>query len=185
MNLAEQIRYNYSDYLEWDDDVRYELIDGVPYAMAAPSQRHQQTAGELHGQLWQFLKGKRCRVFIAPFDVRLNAENYDDIVVQPDLLVVCDKSKLDGKGCVGAPDMIIEILSPSNTRHDMHVKFRLYQKAGVKEYWIVDPDSRTVSVHILENGKYFRHSYGDTDIVPVEVLDGCQINLTDVFEEVE
>ena len=183
MNLAGEIRYNYDDYLTWDDDIRYELIDGVPYAMAAPSQAHQEISGEIFRQLSNFLKGKPCKVFHAAFDVRLNAESYDDIVVQPDLLVVCDKSKLDGKSCVGAPDMAIEILSSSNTRHDTVVKFRLYQKAGVKEYWVVDPDKKSVNVYLLENGKYFTVTYSDNDIVPVNVLDGCEINLADVFAE--
>jgi len=184
MSLAEKIRYTYADYLEWDDDVRYELIEGVPYAMAAPSQAHQEISGGLFGQLWQFLKGKRCKVFHAPFDVRLNAESFDDVVVQPDLLVVCDRSKLDGRGCVGAPDMAVEILSPSNTKHDVFVKFRLYQKYGVREYWVVDPGGRTVSVHTLENGRYFTAVYGDADAVPVYVLEGCEIDLADVFAEV-
>ncbi|MDR0310408.1 MAG: Uma2 family endonuclease, partial [Acidobacteriota bacterium] len=122
---------------------------------------------------------------IAPFDVRLNADTYDDTVVQPDLLVVCDRSKPDGKCCVGVPDMIIEILSPSSGRHDKLVKFHLYQKAGVREYWIVDPETKTVQVCILENGKYVTTMYGDTDTdtVPVHVLDGCVIGLKDVFEE--
>ena len=183
LNLAEEIRYNYEDYLTWDDAVRYELIDGVPYLMAGPSQAHQEISGELFFQLRQFLKGKPCKVFHAAFDVRLNAESYDDIIVQPDLLVVCEKSKLDGRSCVGAPDMIIEILSPANPRHDTAVKFRLYQKAGVREYWVVDPDRKTVSVHVLEKGKYFTAVYFDDDIVPVSVLSGCQIYLSDVFEE--
>ena len=185
MNLAEEIRYNYSDYLEWDDDVRYELIDGVPYLMAAPSQKHQELSGELFRQLSNWLRGKRCKVFHAAFDVRLNAKSYDNIVVQPDLLVVCDRRKLDGRSCVGAPDMIIEILSPTNARHDEFVKFGLYQKAGVREYWIVDPESKTVSVHILENGRYYTDVYLAEDTVPVYVLEGCEINLADVFAEDE
>jgi Uma2 family endonuclease len=98
---------------------------------------------------------------------------------------VRDKSKLDGKSCNGAPDMIAEILSPSNTKHDTIVKFRLYQKYGVKEYWVVDPRNKTVSVHILENGKYFTFAYEDRNVIPVHVLAGCRINLADVFKENE
>ena len=147
------------------------------------SQDHQAIRGELHGQLWQFLKGKPCKVFSAPFDVRLNADSRDDTVVQPDLLVVCDKSKLNGKSCVGAPDFVIEILSNSTARLDTFVKFRLYQRAGVREYWIVNPETRTVQVCSLENGRYVVNVYGDTDVVAVSALGGCRIDLADVFGE--
>ena len=187
MNSAEMQNYTYADYLTWGDDVRYELIDGYAYVMESPSQRHQELLLEIAARFRDFLKGKPCKVFIAPFDVRLNADSLDDIVVQPDLLIVCDKSKLDGKSVTGAPDMVMEILSTSNSRnkrHDTFVKFKLYQKAGVREYWIVDPDENTVSVYILENGKYFAALYDETDIVSVHVLENCEINLKDVFEAV-
>jgi Uma2 family endonuclease len=186
--------YTYSDYASWNDDTRYELIDGMPYLMSpAPSEAHQTIAAELTYQLVSFLKGKPCKVLPAPFDVRLNADDGDDTVVQPDLLVVCDSietntengspgsSKLDGKVCTGAPDMVIEILSPSTARMDKFIKFRLYQKAGVREYWIVDPDTKTVQVCFLKNGEYVINAYDDTETVPVQVLKGCAINLTDVF----
>ena len=181
MGLPEKKQYyTYADYLTWDDDERWELIDGVPYAMASPSTTHQRICGELYGQLWQFLKGKPCEVFIAPYDVRLNATEEDDTVVQPDL-VVCDDAKIDDKGCNGAPDMVIEILSPSTAAHDRFRKFITYQNAGIREYWIVDPDYRTVQVHILENGRYFIKIYGETETIPVHILDGCEINLSGVF----
>ena len=186
MNVAENRRYNYADYITWDDKERYELIDGIAYGMASPSQAHQEASGETFRQLSNFLRGKPCKVYHAPFDVRLNADSFDDIVVQPDLLVVCDKSKLDGKSVVGVPDMIIEILSSSNARnkrHDKVTKFRLYQKSGVREYWIIDPENKTAEVYILENGKYIANLYSDEDNVPVHVLDGCEINLTDVFAD--
>ena len=186
MSLLENRRYNYSDYITWDDKERYELIDGVLYAMASPSQAHQEASGEIFRQLSNFLRGKPCKVFTAPFDVRLNADSLDDIVVQPDILVVCDKSKLDGKSVVGAPDMIIEVLSSStarNKRNDTVTKFKLYQKAGVREYWIIDPESQTVTVYNLENGKYIANNYSDEDIVPVHVLEGCEINLAEVFDD--
>jgi len=127
------------------------------------------------------LRGKTFEVYYAPFDVRLNAYSFDDIVIQPDILVVCDKSKLDGKSVKGAPDLIIEILSPRNTRHDTVTKARLYRKAGVREYWIVDPNAKTVQICILENGKYVIHDYNDDDIIPVYTLKGCEINLSEVF----
>jgi len=146
-NLAQKPRYTYADYIKWDDSIRYELIDGVAYAMAAPSRLHQKISGEIFRQLSNFLKGKQCEAYAAPFDVRLNVDSYDDIVVQPDLLVVCDESKHDGQSVIGAPDFIIEILSPKNTKHDTDLKYRLYQKAGVKEYWIVNPFRRTVEVY--------------------------------------
>jgi Uma2 family endonuclease len=180
-NLAEEKRYAYQDYITWNSKIRYELIDGAAYAMAAPSQAHQEILGELHRQLANFLRGKSCKVFVAPFAVRLNSNSFDDIVVEPDLLVVCDKSKLDGKSVKGAPDFIIEILSPFNTRHDTFTKFRHYQRAGVLEYWIVDPVSKSVQVNILENGKYVGRTYSDEDIVVVHTLEGCQINLAEVF----
>jgi len=180
-NLAEERRYTYADYITWDSKIRYELINGVAYAMASPSRLHQEVLGELHFKLKQFLQGKPCKVFVAPFDVRLNANSFDDTVVQPDILVVCDKSKLDGKSVKGAPDMIIEILSPSNSRHDTVTKLKLYRKVGVREYWIVDPLEKTVQVYILEHGKYVFSDYSENDIVSVHTLEGCQINLADIF----
>ena len=184
---AENQRYTYSDYYEWNDGKRWELFEGIPYAMSpAPTWRHQGIVGNLHMQLAVFLKGKSCKVFPAPIDVRLNADAYDDTVVQPDITVVCDLSKLDDKGsCTGAPTMVIEVLSPSTSKKDRSTKMRLYQKAGVCEYWIVDPDSYTIMVHILENGKYTITAYDDEsdDAIPVHTLAGCVIRLSDVFEQ--
>ena len=107
----------------------------------------------------------------------------DDTVVQPDLVVICDHSKLSGTGCVGAPDMVIEILSPSTARNDRTLKFDIYRRSGVREYWIVDPDTKTVSVHVLKSGEYVTRAYTDADSVAVHVLEGCTINLADVFED--
>jgi Uma2 family endonuclease len=152
--------------------------------MSAPLRKHQGISGQLFKQLIIFLTGHPCKVYYAPFDVRLFGRgDNDDTVVQPDITVVCDKSKLDEKGCNGAPDMIIEILSPSTLRHDTVRKFNKYLQAGVREYWIVDPESKTVSVHILENGQYATKEYADTDTISVYILKGCQINIQDVFEE--
>ena len=181
--LPEYKRYTYADYCTWGDEERWELIDGVPYAMSAPSQAHQEAFGVLFNQLYNYLKGKHCKVFAAPFDVRLNYDTGDDTVVQPDLLVVCDKAKLDEKGCNGAPDMVIEILSPSTARHDRFVKFRLYQKYGVREYWIVDPETKTVQAHVLDEGRFYTTIYADTDDIQVHVLEGCTINLVGVFNQ--
>ena len=184
MEVEEPARkYTYEDYLNSDDETRYELIDGVIYMMSSPSQAHQDILGELHGRLWSFLRGKPCKVYQAPFDVRLNADTADDTVVQPDLLVVCDMKKLDGKACVGAPDMVIEVLSPSTSKKDKTTKLNHYLKAGVRELWIVDPDDKTVTVYILKNGEYIVRAYDDSGTVPVHVLDGCQINLKEVFAQ--
>ena len=176
-------RYTYADYCLWDDEKRWELIDGVPYAMSAPNRRHQKISSQLNRLIGNYLVGKPCDVYAAPFDVRLNADKRDDIVVQPDLLVVCDKSKLDDKGCIGAPDMVIEILSPSTMMLDKNLKFNKYLLSGVQEYWIIDPDSDTVSTHILENGEYVVHTYGGGATIPVHVLTGCAIDMNEVFTE--
>ena len=174
--------YTYADFITWDEDVRYELIDGEAYLLAAPNVAHQRISGELHGQIWQFLKGKPCEVFHAALDVRLNADEDDNTVLEPDIVVVCDRSKLaGGKACVGAPDMVAEILSPSTAGRDCILKLEKYQKAGVREYWIVDPESRSVGVHVWDNGKTVFHAYEETDTVPVHVLEGCAISLPDVF----
>ena len=176
-------RYTYADYCSWSDCERWELIDGAAYAMSpAPSWIHQAISGNLYVQLFRYLQGKPCKVFAAPFDVRLNADTEDDTVVQPDLVVICDRSILSGTGCNGVPDMVVEILSPFTAKHDRFLKFNIYQKAGVREYWIVDPDTKTVSVHVLKNGEYVTSAYGDSNTVPARVLEGCEISLPDVFD---
>ena len=175
--------YTYSDYLQWDDDKRRELIDGIPYLMSAPNRKHQSISGKLHIKLAMYLEGKTCKVYYAPFDVRLNADTLDDTVVQPDILVVCDHSKLDDAGCKGAPDMVIEILSPSTSRYDRTLKFKTYLKTGVKEYWIIDPEAERLEANILTNGEYITKIYQETDIAPVTVLKGCEINLAEVFDD--
>ena len=177
-------KYTYADYASWDDGNRYELIDGAAYMMSAPIVAHQRISRELLRQIANFLAGKQCEVFNAPFDVCLNARgDSDDTVVQPDLLVICDSSKLDKKRCNGAPDMIIEIVSPSSSKHDRFIKLNKYLKAGVREYWIVDPDDNILNAHVLENGKYVISVHGSEDTVSVHVLEGCEINLPDVFAD--
>jgi len=176
-------RFTYSDYESWDDGNRYELIDGFAYMMSAPSTAHQSILMDLSRQFATFLKGKQCKVFAAPCDVCLNGlGDEDDTVVQPDLLVVCDETKIEKKRCNGAPDMTVEILSPSTTKQDLLTKLVKYQKAGVREYWIIDPDTEIVNVHILENGHYIISSYEKYETIAVNVLDGCVITLSDVFE---
>lgn len=182
--LRKDRRYTYADYAGWDMPDRYELIDGEPYMMSSPSRTHQVIVGELYGQLRGFLKGKPYKVYISPFDVRLNAAgDNDDTVVQPDILVVFDSSKIDESGCNGAPDMIIEVVSPSSGKLDRLIKLQKYQEAGVKEYWIVEPDSQTLLVYSLESGKRVSVTYFDADSVPVKILPGCLIDMREVFAE--
>ena len=178
-------RYTYADLQTWSEDERWELIDGIPYAMSSPTAKHQTILIELATQLNTFLKGKPCTVFIAPFDVRLNADTSDDTVLQPDVLVICDREKISTSSCIGAPDLTVEILSPSTAIRDMVVKLNLYKKYGVREYWIIDPESKTVSVYILDNGRYYITAYAETGTLPVHILEGCDIDLTEVFTEIQ
>ena len=174
-------RYTYADYVKWDDDTRYELIDGVPYAMSAPSRRHQKILGRLFLQLGNFLKGKSCEVYLSPFDVRLNADTCDDTVVQPDIVIICDDKKLNDAGCKGPPDMAIEILSPSTSNHDRITKFNKYLQFGVREYWIIDPETESLTVHIIKDEDYITRVYIE-DSAPIHILGGFTIDLKDVFE---
>jgi len=178
--------FTYSDYLTWDDDKRWELIYGVPRMMAAPTYNHQRILGSIFAEIFHYLKGKKCEVFLAPCDVRLNHDTEDDIVVQPDLLIVCDPSKLDDiKSCKGAPDMIAEILSPSTGKHDRITKLKLYKDAGVREYWIIDPVRRTVQVNFFENpDKPEIYYQDDTENIRVNILDDFEISMKSIFANV-
>lgn len=182
MELPREKKYTYADYLTWTDEARCELIDGEVYMMSpAPSSTHQRIVRNLTMQLAIYLQGKTCEVFPAPFDVRLSADAGDDTVVQPDLSVICDPGKITERGCKGAPDMIVEILSPSSASHDQVVKFNKYLEAGVAEYWMVSPEARTVQVYLLKDGGYFSRAYGDTDTIAVGVLEDCHIHMADIF----
>lgn len=186
---AEKEYYTLTDYLTWDGHERYELIDGIPYNMSpAPLPKHQSISGALYAQIWLFLEGKPCEVYPAPFDVYPLAdsdETSDDIdtVVEPDITVVCDPSKVDDHGCKGAPDFVVEVLSPSNFRHDRLVKYNLYMRAKVREYWIVDPREKTVEVYLLDENGYLKLSeiYGENDTAKITVLNDCPIDLKRVF----
>ena len=187
---AEKERYTFADVLAWPDDERAELIDGEAVMMAPPpSSTHQEISVELTRQLANYLEGKRCKVYHAPFAVRLFEKDGDspedvDTMVEPDISIVCDQSKIDKHGCKGAPDMVAEILSPSTQRHDRLVKLNLYQRAGVREYWIADPDNKSIQVFTLESDALkIREDYGREDIAKVNVLDGCFIELNKVFSE--
>ncbi len=187
--LDPHAHYTYGDYLTWPHDIRYELIDGQAYLMApAPSLDHQDIAGEIYFQLRQALDGKPCRPYISPVDVRLPKGNEDDAeidtVVQPDVLVVCDPSKLERRGVRGAPDFVVEVLSPSSAFHDHQRKREVYERAGVREYWLVDPVERTVLVYLLDDrGKYGKPEVyelaGETEI---QVLPGVTIHWDDLID---
>jgi len=187
-------RYTYADYLQWLDEKRRELLNGIVHLMTpAPSRIHQEVSGKLFYLFFSFFveqNRNRCKVYCAPFDVRLpvsenNTEDKDIVtVVQPDITVVCDPSKLDDKGCLGAPNLIVEIVSPATSKKDMHDKFYIYERAGIKEYWIVNPNDRNISVFVLnEQGKYqLQGMYaGDMAIKPT-IFDNLNINLKDIFK---
>jgi Uma2 family endonuclease len=182
-------KFTYQDYLKWHDDERWEIIDGEAYNMTpAPSRAHQEILGALFNTFYNYLADKSCKVYVAPFDVRLpgNESELDVInVVQPDLTVVCDPSKLDEKGCAGSPDLIVEIISPSTAAHDYIRKLALYERRQVPEYWVVHPVDKTVMVFLLtENREYGKpHIYAGEDQVPVVLFPDLIIDLKKVFAE--
>jgi len=177
--------FTYADYKDWElaEGERYELIYGEAFAMSAPNERHQLVLMELAAQFHVYLRGKPCKVFPAPYDVRLyySGDDNDDTVVQPDITVVCDEKKRGNEGCRGAPDLVVEILSPSNSAVEMQRKLSLYQRAGVKEYWIVDGENKELMVyHFGDKLGFF--VYKSEDTVPVAVLPGLTVLLKQVFE---
>jgi len=180
--------HTYADYCAWPDEVRYELIDGVAYAMTGPSRVHQEVLLEMAIQIRSALDGLPCRPYIAPFDILLPRGNEDasrvDTVVQPDLVVVCDRSKLNDRYCLGAPDWVVEILSPSTASLDHIQKRALYERAGVREYWLVHPVDRMVTIYRLEDGRYGRPDvFALTGRLPVGILPAIEIDWEQVFRE--
>ena len=189
---SEKEKFSYADYLTWNDDQRWELINGEPLLMSpAPNRFHQTVSRKIEFQIESYLRGKSCEVFYAPFDVRLAepGTHTEDIidVVQPDLLVICDPSKLDKRGCLGAPDWIIEIVSPSTASKDHIMKRELYERFGVIEYWIVQPMDRLVMVYQLTpDARYGKPAvYSESDVIPVGILPELQIDLKEVFAGIE
>ena len=175
--------YSYADYLVWKIKERVELLKGKILEMSAPSPIHQEISGNLQGALFVFLKNSRCKLYTAPFDVRFPQKGESQVytVVQPDLCVVCDLEKIDSKGCVGAPDLVVEILSPGNSKKEMKSKFALYQEEGVREYWIVDPERELVFVYVAENKK-FRPTLPITDdYVRSTIFPNFSIHTADIF----
>ena len=180
--------YTYADYLLWQFTERVELLRGKIRQMAAPSMKHQRISIRFSRILANALWQTPCQVFAAPFDVRLTRTREDkDVitVVQPDLCVICDSAKLDDRGCNGAPDLIIEILSPGNSRTEMRDKFELYQEAGVLEYWIVSPIEKTIQIWTLDDqGIYIsRQPKVEGDIATTPIVSNLEVNVTEVFED--
>ena len=182
--------YTYRDYRQWPDDERWELIDGVAYAMSAPTFGHQEIVVELGRQFGNFLKGKDCRVVVAPCDVffyRLREQDEDDIdtVVQPDVLVVCDRDKIRDRGVWGAPDLVVEILSPSTSRKDQNEKFNLYQRSGVKEYWVVDPTGHWIQQYVLgPHGQFgIEVTFEGKGTLECQVLPGFRLIVAELWPE--
>jgi Uma2 family endonuclease len=189
-NRKENNSYTYKDYLEWPEEERWEMIEGVAYNMTpSPSRSHQKISAALVNAIYQYLKGKNCEVYYAPFDVRLpegdEENNKIKTVVQPDIVVICDPSKLDEKGCKGSPDLIMEILSPSTASRDYISKLNLYEKNQVSEYWIIHPMDKIVMVYrLLENGNYGRAEvYSEKDSVKVGIFDDFVMDLKEIFKD--
>lgn len=179
--------YTYADYLTWTFDERLELIRGKIYDKSeSPTTNHQKVSRQIGFYLYQFLEEIPVEVFYAPFDVRLSTEkDYKKIitVVQPDICVICDPNKIDEKGCAGSPDIVVEIVSPGNTKTEMKVKFDLYEESKIQEYWIVQPIDKTVLVYQLEKGKYINHKpLTDSDILTSKVIPGFELDLEKVFK---
>ncbi|MEZ5442866.1 MAG: Uma2 family endonuclease [Lysobacterales bacterium] len=181
--------YTYGDYLRWDDEQRWELIDGVPYLMApAPTWRHQELVGDIYAQLHTQLKGKPCRAAISPLDVRLpKGEESDervDTVVQPDVLVVCEPERIDRRGVRGAPSFVLEVLSPSSASHDQIRKRRVYERAGVQEFWLLHPIDGVLTI-------YRRAARGEgfappeiveaMGTVPLKAVPDCSVDFDDLY----
>ena len=192
LNLDLNKRYTYADYLTWMDDVRRELYDGFIKLMTpAPSRRHQELSVNLTIIFGSFLIHKDCKLYHAPSDVSFpkNRKSKDDqliyTVLQPDLYVVCDLSKLDDRGCLGAPDLVIEIISAKNSKRDIKDKFEIYQEHGVREYWIVNPSDENVTVFVLDEKRKFQFvgMYAGDDKIPVNIFNGdLKIDLLEVFQ---
>ncbi len=186
LDLTKQ--YTYADYLTWWFEDRVELIKGFVLKMSpAPNKRHQIIHRKIITEVVPFFKKSKCQIFYAPFDVRLTRTINDrevSTVVQPDICIICNPDLLDDKGCNGPPDMIIEILSESNRKHDIVTKYNLYEEAGVSEYWIVYPADDMIEVYLLENGKYrLDKKYVEDEIITLKTIEGLKIDLKEIFGE--
>ena len=185
LDLSKQ--YSYADYLLFEFNERVEILKGYIYAMSpAPSRKHQHISANIFRVFDRLFFKKPCAVYFAPFDVRLKInENSEEIttVLQPDLCIICDENKLDEKGCLGAPDLVVEILSPGNTKKEMELKFEIYEQSGVKEYWIVQPEYENVLLFELSNGKYElkSHSSQDSNFITSTIFPDLHVSLEEIF----
>jgi Uma2 family endonuclease len=180
--------YSYADYMRFKFEDRLEIIKGKIFLMGAPFRIHQKIFGMIFNKFYNFLEGHKCEVYGAPFDVRLpiNSKKDKDIftVVQPDIVVVCDPTKLDKRGCIGAPDLVVEILSPGNSKKERIYKFEAYEENGVKEYWIVDPDKKACLKYLLnDNGKFEDLGpIGIDEHITSSILPSFSLNLKTIFD---
>jgi len=182
--------YSYADYMRFEFEERLEIIKGYIFEMSpAPSRMHQKISGRIYVPIYNALNGHQCEVYSAPFDVRLAKKAQDDrevfTVVQPDIVVICDPAKLDERGCIGAPDIVVEILSPGNNKKELINKYEVYEEAAVKEYWIVSPSHKTFFRYILnENGK-FRPTkmLTEGEEVTTKIIPGFKLVLEEVFKD--
>lgn len=181
--------YTYADYFKWRFVERVELIKGKIFKMSpAPNRLHQEIAGSIHILIGMFLQNKPCKVYSAPFDVRLPRKSKNDkeiiTVLQPDVCVVCDPTKLDKRGCIGAPDIVVEVLSPGNNAKELKNKYEAYEEAGVKEYWVVSPQDQWLKVYTLIDGKYSGSPFFIAgDMVTTPVLPGFSLELAVLFKD--
>jgi len=182
------LTYTYADYLKWQFEERLELFRGKIFKLSAPNTNHQIISRNISGEFFNMLKKYKCECFAAPFDVRLPVQNRkkdDDIttVVQPDICIICDLSKIDERGCCGAPDLVVEILSPGNSKKEIKLKYELYEEVRVKEYWIVNPVEENIVVFVLnEEGKFSGlKMYAGEDTISSTAVPGLKIYVTDIF----
>ena len=181
--------YSYADYLTWQFQEKLELIKGKIFKKSpAPSTNHQRISMELAGILYNFFKPHQCNLFAAPFDVRLIDKKKSTIdkeiftVVQPDLCVICDETKIDERGAIGAPDLVIEILSPGNPNKEMKYKFDLYEEAGVQEYWIVNPADKTLFIYVLKENQFIgMHPLIEEDSIQSKLFPDLDFQLAEIF----
>ena len=190
--ISEYGTYSYADYLTWQMEEVVELIKGKIFrkAAAAPKRIHQRISAKLLTRLYVFLENRSCQVYDAPFDVRFPTSSKEDRkiynVVQPDICVICDLEKLDDRGCLGAPDLIVEILSPSNSKTELKHKFELYESNGVSEYWIIHAETQDLLIYSLINGKYVpSRLFTSGDVVESKVIQGFKLDLEEFFGDIE
>ena len=180
--------YSYADYLDWKFEGRIEIIKGKIMPMAAPSTRHQRISWQLSLDIGNHLRNFNCQAFAAPFDVRLldkrkSVKANQDVltVVQPDICIICDDTKIDEKGCIGAPDLIVEILSPGNSSKEMRLKKELYEENKVREYWIIDPDRAWVRVGVLVGSTYDFQNFTGKQVIKSAIFPDLKLTAAQVL----